>query len=32
MSDFIAVSNFAGLENRVAALEEESRERTANAS
>jgi hypothetical protein len=32
MSDFIAVSKFAGLEHRVAALEEESRERTADAS
>jgi len=32
MSDFIAVSNFAGLENRVTQLEERSRERTANAS
>jgi hypothetical protein len=32
MSDFIAVSNFAGLEHRVTALEEQSRERTDNAS
>jgi hypothetical protein len=32
MSDFIAVSNFAGLEVRVAALEEQSHERTGNAS
>jgi len=32
MSDFIAVSNFAGLENRVTQLEEQSRERTDNAS
>jgi hypothetical protein len=31
MSDFIAVSNFAGLEVRVAALEEQSHERTGNA-
>jgi hypothetical protein len=32
MSDFIAVSNFAGLETRLAQLEEQFHERTGNAS